>query len=197
MVAYKLFYAEKSSKLMDVEDNYGALYKKMENLNEKCKVKDDIIKNLISDRDKLRENLLSGNNNVYSLTQRNSLISYDSSMNNNNNSIESEGNNNKKNLNLKKGQNIILDSNKSILSKNSGNNNNELNLTNSNEQYSNTNNTNINNKRDSQISYQTQVFSSENNFNSHNNIPNPKLFKNKSNGLFGSFKNLFGGDKKK
>ena len=44
LVACKLLYVESSSKLMDSEDSAGILNRKMENLNEKCKVKDEIIK---------------------------------------------------------------------------------------------------------------------------------------------------------
>ena len=226
LVAYKLLYAEKSSKLMDTEDNYGVLYKKVENLNEKILVKDDIIKNLIYERDTIRDNYLNSNSNVtnkndffnnYTLTQR---PSFDCVSNNNTISeIENNINNNKNSTNIKKGPGILLDGNKSILSKNNNNNNNnneferEKNFNSeiiSSENFINGNNNNnnvgIGVRHNSCISGNVNVngYGSEN-FNSNYAVSNcnyvnsqqKKLTRNKSNGLFGSIKNLFVGEKGK
>lgn len=54
LVIYKLKYAECSSSLMDSDDQRTLLKKKNEDLIEKIKVKDEIIKNLVSERDEIR-----------------------------------------------------------------------------------------------------------------------------------------------
>lgn len=51
---YKLKYAEQSSKLIELEDEKEIYKKKFESLNEKNKMKDEIIKSLIAERDSLK-----------------------------------------------------------------------------------------------------------------------------------------------
>jgi hypothetical protein len=55
-------YAENSSKIMELEDEKESLKKKVENSMEFLKTKDEIIKNLISERDILRNSLGSSSN---------------------------------------------------------------------------------------------------------------------------------------
>ena len=137
LVIYKLKYAESSSSLMESEDNRLILKKKNEDLVEKLKIKDEIIKNLVSERDNIREvhfstsitnrtgilqNYQSSNlntNNI-SMTQRNSSDSNYSNYNTagaNKISITQLQNKDKQ---LRKMTNTNLgdNSNKSILSRN-------------------------------------------------------------------------------
>jgi len=81
LVIYKLKYAESSSSLMEAEDNRLILKKKNEDHLEKLKVKDEIIKNLVSERDNIREAYFSA-----SMTNRNETFqNYQSSIANKNN----------------------------------------------------------------------------------------------------------------
>lgn len=54
LVMYKLKYAELSSKVMELEDEKEVLRKRNDDSVEKIKLKDEIIKNLISERDSLK-----------------------------------------------------------------------------------------------------------------------------------------------
>lgn len=54
LVVYKLKYAENSSKIMELEDEKDMLKKRSDNFNEKVKAKDEIIKNLIQERDNVK-----------------------------------------------------------------------------------------------------------------------------------------------
>lgn len=54
LVAYKLKYAENSSKILELEDEKDNLNKKIDGLNDRMKNKEDIIKNLINERDSLK-----------------------------------------------------------------------------------------------------------------------------------------------
>jgi hypothetical protein len=54
LVMYKLKFAEQSSKLLGYEENYLLLKKKIDTLNETLKMKEEIIKNIISERDNLK-----------------------------------------------------------------------------------------------------------------------------------------------
>lgn len=54
LVLYKFKFAEQSSKIMEIEDEKESYKKKYENYFEKVKLKDEIIKNLISERDNLK-----------------------------------------------------------------------------------------------------------------------------------------------
>ena len=229
LVAYKLLFAEKSSKLMDTEDNYGVLYKKVENLNEKCKVKDEIIKNLISERDSIRNNYLTSSNNNNSSNKNEFFQSYQNSENfnrtnnycltqrpvsDNHSNMTSHYNseNLQKEKNVKKGPGIILDGNKSILSKN---NETEKNLF-DNKRLStqvgmSTNENNVNVPRHNSCINNGDGLSTVSNISIGSGVSNVSNFSNvsnvnqqqktmtrqKSNGLFGSIKNLFGGEKSK
>jgi hypothetical protein len=64
LVMYKLKYAEQSSKVIELEDDRENLQKKNETLSEKVKVKDDIIKSLINERDSIKYRQSSGCNTI-------------------------------------------------------------------------------------------------------------------------------------
>jgi hypothetical protein len=251
LVNYKLLFAEKSSKLIDTEDYNEIIIKKYENLKEKILVKDDIIKNLILERDSYRQSFLNlrnlGTNNINcSQTQRPYFDSVNNNYNNPNTvSNISEMDIYKNNKNTNYGVGIILDGNKSILSKynNSDNDNNnndyyynnhnvgylfegnnkkELGISsnkeegylqrqknisndinnnyNSNFNYNNTNN-NIDKRHNSCTStndYFNNIANTSNvNYSNSNSINQKTLKRNKSNGILGSIKNLFSGEKGK
>lgn len=122
-------------------------------------------------------------NNI-SLTQRqmdyNIQLTKDDEINNN----MRRNSNKDKNANLKKGPGIILDGNRSILSKISENERNFL------EDDSKKKNVNVENNNINGTSGSKQM--TVGNFNQQQ-----KLLKTKSNGILGSFKNLFSGDKSK
>jgi hypothetical protein len=54
LVVYKLKYAENSSKIMELEDEKDSLKKKYENCVDTINTKDEIIKNLIKERDSIK-----------------------------------------------------------------------------------------------------------------------------------------------
>ncbi len=55
LVMYKFKYAEQSSKILEIEDERDAFRKKFETLSDKIRIKEEIIKSLINERDSLRQ----------------------------------------------------------------------------------------------------------------------------------------------
>lgn len=55
LVMYKFKYAEQSSKILEIEDERDAFRKKFESLSDKIRIKEEIIKSLINERDSLRQ----------------------------------------------------------------------------------------------------------------------------------------------
>jgi hypothetical protein len=219
LVIYKLKYAESSSSLMEAEDNRLILKKKNEDILEKLKVKDEIIKNIVNERDNIREAYLTNSNinrsetfhnyqssnsntNNISMTQRNPL----DSNNNNGNYHTAAGNKisitqlQNKDKQMRKMTNPILENNgnRSILSRNAENleNRNIFDLEKSSSiNEDNNNHFNNNNKQHNKdYNFILGIGNSNENLSVKTNANNTAR---KSGGIMGSIKNLFGDKSKK
>jgi len=212
LVIYKLKYAESSSSLMESDDTKSILKKKNEDLMEKIKYKDEIIKSLVNERDSIREAYFN-----CSVTNRNETLQNQQSSNFNINSNfmtyrnPSEGNfgNNNttgtsrfslnqlqnKDRQIRKITNSILENNndKSILTKNNDNFNSKI-IFDLNKSSIEENNKN-NNVNDNQIYKDCNrivgIGIGNDNLNIH------KSNSKKSLGIVGSLKNLFSDKSKK
>jgi len=217
LVIYKLKYAETSSSLIEAEDNREILKQKNKDLMENLKMKDKIIKNLLGERDEIREAYFS-----LSSTNRNeNFLNYQSSNLNTNNICISQRNSSEasytichsiagnkmslaqmqnKEKQLRKINTSILDNNcnKSILSKNNKNNN--VNSIFDIEKSFTTDEINLNNNNNINKGYNNFTSSGNcNEFvmnNKNNNIVNNNS-QRKSTGIISSLKNLFGEKNKK
>jgi hypothetical protein len=94
LVVYKLKYAEQSSKIMELEDQKEMYKKRYESCSEKMKLKDDIIKSLIEERDSLK---YSSNKNQKFGTVHKNIINNGSSTDRNYNTNQSIMNTTKSN----------------------------------------------------------------------------------------------------
>lgn len=210
LVIYKLKYAESSSSFMEAEDNRIILKKKNEDLIEKLKMKDEIIKNLVGERDNIRETYLNTsitnrtetfqnyqnsnlNTNNISMTQRNpSDLSYNNYNTTGTNKISILQLQNK-DKHMRKMTNTILENNnnKSILSKNTEylDNRNIFDLEKSSITEENNKQLDKDNINIIRIGIGNEKLSIKN-----NNISNNTR---KSGGIMGSIKNLFGDKNKK
>lgn len=189
---------------MDTEDNYAAIYKKVEFLNEKCLHKDEIIKNLIKERDSIRDNYMNS-----SMLNKNEFFNFNQNTDNfkdvNRNYFQTQrpiNSNSNSNSSIDKNNKIIpeiiIEGNKSILSK-KNNINNETNYCQS-QCATIENVSNDKNSRKSSImnNNNTEAYVSvTNNSQLSHNQNQQKLQRNKSNSLLGSIKNLFTSDKNK
>lgn len=218
LVIYKLKYAESSSNLMEAEDNRLILKKKNEDILEKLKIKDEIIKNLVSERDNIREVYFSSSNTIRTETFHNYQISNTNTNNismtqrnpsdsniNNGNYHTAAGNKisitqlQNKDKQMRKMTNTIMENNgnKSILSRNTENleNRNIFEMEKSSITEDNNNNHNNNNKQHNKdYNFILGIGNCNQNLSVKTNANNTAR---KSGGIMSSIKNLFGDKNKK